>query len=243
MKVDQQGISHASLMLPNRPALEIKKSADSSEQLTRELTQLAEDTYHKSQHQAPDPTYNKSMTIVSNHVLTTAEIEEKALRRNSTAMFNLYMPGGEVSQSVEKMFSQYDNIMAEIKSKQPELVNKDWGISLNQSGELEITGKLNNDEKALILEQLNSNEDFISAAKDFKSSFLAHLDFGTMGWSDYEVNENNFSKVIDLKEILDNSQGEEDFKKAWNKDFSWLELNDNISAQLKRNAEKKLPYF
>ncbi|WP_233078431.1 hypothetical protein [Rheinheimera soli] len=243
MKVNPQDPSQTSLFMSNSPTLAVKKAVHSEEQLNSELARLAEDTYHKSQHQAPDPTYNKSMTIVSNHVLTTPEIEEKALLRNSTAMFNLYMPGGEVSQSVEKMFSQYDEIMAEIKSKQPELVSQDWGISMNQSGELEITGPLSNDEKAFILEQFNANENFISAAKDFRSSFLAHLDFGTMGWSDYDVSESNFSKVFDLKEILDNSQGEEDFKKAWNKDFSWLELNDNISAQLKRNAEKKLPYF
>lgn len=243
MKVHPQDLSQASLMLSNRPTLDVKKAAHSEEPLNSELARLAEDTYHKNHYQEPDPTYNKSMTIVSNHVFTTAEIEEKALLRNSTAMFNLYMPSGEVSQSVEKMFSQYDNIMAEIKSKQPELVGKDWGISLNQSGELEITGKLSSDEKALILEKFNANEDFVSAAKDFRSGFLAHLDFGTMGWSDYDINENNFSKVFDLKEILDNSKGGEDFKKFWNKDFSWLELNDNISAQVKRNAEKKQPYF
>ncbi|WP_300930114.1 hypothetical protein [Rheinheimera sp. 1928-s] len=243
MKVNPQDPNQASLFMSNSPALEVKKAVHSEEQLNSELARLAEDTYHKNQHQEPDPTYNKSMTIVSNHVLTTPEIEKKALLRNSTAMFNLYMPGGEVSQSVEKMFSQYDEIMAEIRSKQPELFSKDWGISMNQSGELEITGQLSNDEKAFILEKLNANEDFVSAAKDFRSSFLAHLDFGTMGWSDYEVNESNFSTVFDLKEILNNSQGGEDFKKAWNKDFSWLELNDNISAQLKRNAEKKLPSF
>lgn len=243
MKVEPQGISQALHIPPNKPALHIKKDTDSSEQLTRELTQLAEDTYHKNQHQEPAPTYHKSMTIVSNHVLTTAEIEEKALLRNSTAMFNLYMPGGEVSQSVERMFSQYDNIMSEIKSKQPELVNKDWAIALNQSGEPEITGKLSHDEKALILETLNANEDFMSAARDFKSGFLAHLKFGSSGWSDYDVNENNFSKVFDLKEMLDHSQGGEEFKKFWNKDFSRLELNNNISAQLKRNAEKIKPLW
>lgn len=243
MNVNPQDPSQASLFMSNSPALEVKKAVHSEDQLNSELALLAEDIYHKNAHQEPDPRYSKSMTIVSNNVLTTPEIEEKALRRNSTAMFNLYMPGGEVSQSVEKMFSQYEKIMDEIKSKQPELVSKDWGISLNQSGEPEITGKLSNDEKAFILETLNDNENFMSAAKDFRSSFLAHLDFGTMGWSDYDVNENNFSKVLDVKEILDNSQGGESFKKAWNKDFSWLELSDNISAQLKRNAEKKVSFI
>ena len=46
-------------------------------------------------------------------------------------------------------------------------------------------------------------------------------------------------QIFDLKEILDNSQGGESFKQAWNKDFSWLELNDNISSQLRRNAERE----
>ncbi|ATG77057.1 hypothetical protein [Pseudoalteromonas sp. 1_2015MBL_MicDiv] len=78
----------------------------------------------------------------------------------------------------------------------------------------------------------------MAAANEFKSSFLEHIDLGVRGWSSYDVNEGNFSKTFDLKEILDNSQGGESFKQAWNKDFSWLELNDNISSQLRRNAIK-----
>ena len=109
---------------------------------------------------------------------------------------------------------------------------------MNKSGELEITGRLSDDEKSLIAEKFNRDAEFVGAAKDFKYSFLKYLDMGVGGWSDYDVNEHNFSKVIDFKELLDNSQGGEDFKKAWNKDFSWLGLGDSVSSQIKRNAEK-----
>lgn len=110
---------------------------------------------------------------------------------------------------------------------------------INQSiGELEVTGSISDKEKSLISEKLNGNGDFVAAANEFKSSFLGHIDLGVRGWSSYDVNEDNFSKIFDLKEILDNSQGGESFKQAWNKDFSWLELNDNISFQLRRKAIK-----
>lgn len=238
MEINAQDTNQASQFIANNPSLEIKKPVNSAEQLNDELGRLADDIYHKNEQQEPEPTYNKSMTITSNNVLSTPEIEQKALKNMQISGGNLYMPGGEVSKSVERMFSLYGTIMAEIATEQPDLADKSWGIAINKSGELEVTGSLSDDEKALIAEKFNGNEDFITAANDFKSSFLKYLDMGAGGWSNFDVNEDNFAKVFDLKELLDNSQGGESFKQAWNKDFSWLELNNNISSQLKRNAEK-----
>lgn len=239
MKVNSNDTNLTPQLISNSSAAKINKSPNNKEQLNNEMERLAKDTYHKDMPKEPEATYDKPMNIKTNNIVSTRETEEKALNNIRLATVNLYMPGGEVSNSVEKMFAQYDNIMAEIAAEQPSLANKDWGISISQSGELEVTGSINDKEKSLISEKLNDNGDFVAAAKEFKSSFLAHIDLGVRGWSSYDVNEDNFSKIFDLKEILDNSQGGTSFKQAWNKDFSWLELNDNISSQLSRNASKR----
>ncbi|MBE0379645.1 hypothetical protein [Pseudoalteromonas prydzensis] len=239
MKVNSNDTNLTPQLISNSSAAKINKSPNNKEQLNNEMERLAKDIYHKDMLKEPEATYDKPMNIKTNNVVSTRETEEKALNNIRLATVNLYMPGGEVSNSVEKMFAQYDNIMAEIAAEQPSLANKDWGISISQSGELEVTGSINDKEKSLISEKLNDNGDFVVAAKEFKSSFLAHIDLGVRGWSSYDVNEDNFSKIFDLKEILDNSQGGTSFKQAWNKDFSWLELNDNISSQLSRNASKR----
>lgn len=239
MKISLQDVNFTSQLISNSPVTEIKKSRNSKEQLTSEMGYLAKDTYHKEQPKEPEPIYNQSMNITTNNVLSTRTTEEKALNNIRLATVNLYMPGGEVSKSVEKMFNQYNSIMADIIAEKPSLANKDWAISISQSGQLDVTGSLSDNEQILIYEKLNDNGDFVAAANEFKSSFLEHIGLGVRGWSSYDVNEDNFSKIFDLKDIMDNSQGGESFKQAWNKDFSWLELHDNISFQLGRNAEKK----
>ncbi|NRQ43137.1 hypothetical protein HRH59_11345 [Rheinheimera sp. YQF-2] len=240
MKVNSSYTDPASKIISNGAAIEVNKPLNSKEQLNSELGRLAADIYHKGEHQEAEPVYNRAMTITITMVGAglTKEAEEQEVTTISRASANLYMPSGEVSKSVEKMFSQYGKIMAEIASELPSLAGKNWGLSINQSGEPEVTGSLSDAEKALIAEKFTSNKDFVAAAKDFKSGYLKYTELSVRGWSNYDVNEENFSKVFDLKEILDNVQGNEAFKKAWGKDFSWLELNDNISAQLSRNAEK-----
>lgn len=238
MEVNSNNTNLASEFISTSSEVKVNKSVNSKEQLSSEVEPLAKDTYHKDQPKEPEATYDKPMTIATNHVLTSRAAEEKALTNIRFATVNLYLPGGEVSQSVEKMFTQYDNIMVEIAAEQPSLANKDWGLSISQSDELEVTGSISDKEKSLISEILNDNGDFVAAANEFKSSFLEHIDLGVRGGSSYDVNEDSFSKIFDLREILNNSQGTESFNQAWNKDFSWLELNDSISAQLRRNATK-----
>ncbi|WP_404340550.1 hypothetical protein [Pseudoalteromonas mariniglutinosa] len=239
MQVNLHNTNSTAQLIANSSDAKVDQTATGKAQLKSEMERLAKDIYHKDQPKEPEAIYDKPMSIKTNNVVSTRETEEKALNNIRLATVNLYMPGGEVSNSVEKMFAQYDDIMAEIAAEQPSLANKDWGISISQSDELEVTGSMNDKEKSLLAEKLNDNGDFVAAAKEFKLSFLEHIDLAVRGWSSYEVNEGNFSKILDLKEILDNSQGGKSFKQAWNKDFSWLEFNDNISAQLSRNASRR----
>lgn len=239
MKVNSQNTSQAYPATSTSRTLEVKQPASSKEQLDTARLKLADDIYHKHEQHERVPTYSQSITMTSNNVFSSPEIEQEALNNIRVATVNLYMPGGEVPKSIEKMFSRYEAIMAEIAAEQPTLTNGDWGIAINESGELKITGQLSDDRKSFIVEKFDTDIAFASAAKDFKSGFLKYLAMDAGGWSEYQVNESNFLTIIDFKELLDNSQGAEDFKQAWGKDFSWLESNKNISSQLERNAVKK----
>jgi len=148
MKVNSNDTNLASQFISNGSEVKVNKPANGKEQLNSEMERLAKDIYHKDQPKEPEPTYNKSMKIITNNVVSTREAEEKALNNIRIATVNLYMPGGEVSNSVEKMFTQYDNIMTEIAAGQPSLANKDWGISISQLGELEVTGSISDKEKS-----------------------------------------------------------------------------------------------
>lgn len=238
MKVNSQDTNPTSQTISNSSAVAIKEPDNSQEQLNSELVKLADDIHHQYSPKEPVPTYNKSMTITTNNVAYTREDEEKSLDNSVLSLGHLYAPGGDVPRAVETMLSPYDAVMAELASEQPALANKGWGISINQSNELEVTGSLSNDEKALIAEKLNSNEELVTAANDFKSSYLKYIDMEVRGWADYDVNEDNFAEVFNFKDMLESSRSDEDFNKHWDYETNWLKLTGNISAQLRSKASK-----
>ncbi|MCK7458833.1 hypothetical protein [Idiomarina aminovorans] len=222
-------------------AAKVTQSENSKDTLQNAVKQLAEDFYQKEDAQDASPIYSRPMNIVSDSHKLTKSVEDTLngyMKELSLATAHLYLPGGNVPKSVEKMFNQYSTIASELVGEQPSLLDKNWGISINQSGELEVSGTLTGDEKTFLEAKLNGNEEFVAAANDFKSNYLKYIDAEYKGWARYDVNADNFSEVFDLKEMVENSQGDEVFQKTWGKDFSWLELNDNISSQLRRHAPK-----
>jgi hypothetical protein len=128
--------------------------------------------------------------------------------------------------------------MSELNEQQPQLANKDWGISITETGELQVTGSLTEDERTLVEQTLNSNDEFVTAANEFKSSYLKYIDMEVRGWARYDVNEENFSQVFDLKDMLDNSKANDEFKNVWGYESNWMSLHDNIAAQLSSKASK-----
>ncbi|OHU86195.1 MULTISPECIES: hypothetical protein [Pseudoalteromonas] len=205
-------------------------------ELSNKLGMLA-DVYHKNSVKDPTPTYDRPLSISSNDEVVTKTVDE-ALDDIALATVHLYTPGGELSQSVERMTKQYEGIMSELNEQHPQLANKDWGISITESGELQVTGSLTEDERTLVEQTLNSNDEFVTAANDFKSSYLKYIDMEVRGWARYDVNEENFSQVFDLKDMLDSSKANDEFKSAWGYESNWMKLHDNISAQLSSKASK-----
>ncbi|WP_440054253.1 hypothetical protein ACSLBF_15465 [Pseudoalteromonas sp. T1lg65] len=193
------------------------------------------DVYHKAPVNSPTATYERPLSISSNDAVVTKTVDE-ALDDIALATVHLYTPGGDLSQSIEQMTKQYERIMSELNEQQPHLANKDWGISIAESGELQVTGSLTEDERTLVEQTLNNNNEFVAAANEFKSSYLKYIDMEVRGWARYDVNEENFSQVFDLKDMLDSSKADDAFKSAWGYENNWMKLHDNISAQLSRKA-------
>ncbi|OHU90198.1 MULTISPECIES: hypothetical protein [Pseudoalteromonas] len=198
---------------------------------------LPTDVYYQDSLQDPKPTYDRPVSISSNEEAVTKSLD-KALDDIALATVHLYTPSGTLSQSVEKMSKQFEGIMSDLHKQLPQLANKDWGIAITESGELHVTGSLTDDERTLVEKALNSNDEFVAAANDFKSSYLKYIDMEVRGWAKYDVNEDNFSQVFDLKDILDSSKSDEHFKKEWGYESNWMKLHDNISHQLSNKASK-----
>ncbi|CAM4124957.1 hypothetical protein [Pseudoalteromonas ostreae] len=219
----------------NSSVVEINTPVNSKEQLKSEMERLAKDIYHKEQFKEPDATYYKPVNKDTNILRPIEEV----MYDIGVATAHLYMPSGDVPNAVEKMLSPYDSVMAELRSEQPSLANKSWGIAINESGELTVTGSLNDDEKAIIAGKLNSNEELVTAVNDFKSNYLKYIKMEPRGWGNYDVNESNFADVFDFREMLESSRSSEEFKATWDYETNWLKLNDNVSAQLRSNASKR----
>ncbi|WP_046004863.1 hypothetical protein [Pseudoalteromonas rubra] len=196
---------------------------------------LIADVYHKNAGKNPAPTYARPVSISSNKAMVTKTVDE-ALNDIALATAHLYTPSGALSQSVERMTKQFDQIMSELNAQQPQLANKHWGISVAESGELQVTGALTDDERTLVEQRLNENDEFVSAANEFKSSYLKYIDMEVRGWAQYDVNAENFSQIFDLKDMLDSSKSEDNFKSAWGYESNWMKLHDNIAQQLSRKA-------
>ncbi|MBQ4852881.1 hypothetical protein [Pseudoalteromonas sp. MMG012] len=208
----------------------------SKAELSNQQEMLA-DVYHKNSVKDPTPTYDRPVSISSSDEVVKKTVDE-ALDDIALATVHLYTPGGDLSQSVERMTKQYENVISELNEQQPQLTNKDWGISITESGELQVTGSLTEDERTLVEQTLNGNDEFVAAANEFKSSYLKYIDMEVRGWAKYDVNEENFSQVFDLKDMLGSSKADDEFKSAWGYESNWMQLHDNISAQLNSKASK-----
>ena len=237
MKIGTQG---SSLILPAASLANKEQAPPQSSKAELSNAQgMPADVYHKNSVKDPKPTYDRPVSISSSDEVVKKTVDE-ALDDIALATVHLYTPGGDLSQSVERMTKQYESVISELNEQQPQLTNKDWGISITESGELQVTGSLTEDERTLVEQTLSGNDEFVAAANEFKSSYLKYTDMEVRGWAKYDVNEENFSQVLDLKDMLESSKADDEFKSAWGYESNWMQLHDNISAQLNSKASKYL---
>ncbi|MCP1338098.1 hypothetical protein NJR55_00700 [Idiomarina sp. M1R2S28] len=238
MKVSGHGAGVLPQVVSNS-TVKVSPSDNGKESLRNATHQLARDVYHKENSRETSPVYSKPINISGDMgTITSTKTLEEYSYESGLAFAHLYTSGGDVHKAAESMFSSYEQFMTELNRERPDLADSYWGISINKSGELEVSGSLSDDDKEFLETRLNENEELVSAAEDFKNNFLKYVSMESGGWGNYEVNDDNFAEIFDLKQMLDSSEGTEEFKYYWGKDFSFLELNENISSQLRSNASK-----
>ncbi|MCP1338096.1 hypothetical protein NJR55_00690 [Idiomarina sp. M1R2S28] len=243
MKVSGQEAGVLPQVVSNSTA-KASPSENGKESLQNATHQLARDVYHKENSREISPVYSKPINISGDMgTITNTKTWEEHSYESGLAWANLYFPGGDVHKAAESMFSPYEQFMAELNQERPDLADSYWGISINKSGELKVSGSLSDADKEFLETRLNENEELVSSAQDFKDNFLKYISMESLGWGKYDANESNFDDIFDLKQMLENSRADEDYKRIWGKslenpELSYLELNDSISRQLRSNARK-----
>ncbi|KZN50881.1 hypothetical protein [Pseudoalteromonas luteoviolacea] len=149
----------------------------------------------------------------------------------------------ETPAAANRIAEEYEKVSADLYEQNPRLKNKSWGFTVDETGKLVATGHLNQADKQLVEEALNSNEELVSAAKDFKTSFLEGLEIerGSAGtsqyWGKYDVNEGNFAQIIDFKEMIEQGSNDEIEREKRGYLLNKWEWTINISDQLQARAE------
>ena len=94
-----------------------------------------------------------------------------------------------------------DQFIEKLSDEFPDLAGKKWGFSVKSDGNLVVTGQLSEQEEAKLTELLNENE--------FSELLIKGMEIdrgpnkATQGLGKYDLNADNFSDVIDLREYLD----------------------------------------
>ncbi len=209
--------------------VEEKKLTDKEFQ-TLAHSAISSDVYHKSTPE-DDPTYNRPMVITSHR--SELELQRKMAEK---------IDNGEMAVKLFSISDDINDLVSQLEQSQPSLANKDWGFSVNEENKLVATGNISENEKLAIETAFNSNEKVVRVAKQIPDIFLEgqEYDRGYDGkgdsWGKYDVTRENFSEVIDLKALLDDSYFGDHKEKGYLHVFNF---GDGLRAQLANNADVK----
>lgn len=179
-----------------KPAPEPVSSAPATVQVAESPIAPAA-VYHPSVTDGPEhrPTYEGS-------VLEVWAFDSVAYEKADREMWDLWTGG--FGDALGRMRYGYENALAKLP---PELAAKDWGFSIRNQQLVIVAGDdpLSDQEVATLKKALSELD---VAAQEFAASVVHYLelDRGTDGVSKglgrFDVSQNNFDKVIDLRELL-----------------------------------------
>lgn len=142
-----------------------------------------------------------------------------------------------------------DQFIEKSSKEAPDLVNSNWGFSINSDGNLSVIGKLNKNDKTNLNRLLNESGELQKLSRDFSGLLIKTLELdrgpakrsSTIG--KFDLTAENFSEIIDLKNYLDSPfQGGSTSYLADKNDVKSLYLNQsilNLGEQLASKAEIK----
>ncbi len=194
---------------------------------------LAEDVYHKGEHVPKDSnTYNKPLNIAVEYT-QTPELEAKTVE----TLYN------KLPSNLSLIRPEFKKLQSEIENKIPALQDKRWSYTVDGSGKLIATGKLNDQERDVIESALNKDQGFVALNQSIPDllSEGVQLDRTFYGrsrnWGKYEVTKENFKDIIDMKSLLQSTETQNS-DKSFNK-VDFFSYTQNLAGQLARKAEVK----
>lgn len=233
----------------NNPLLDdIKANVPSTQELnsTQQLRSATSQNMHSKEafRATSDDGKLEVLTYTSNGKLNLPsryEEHRELIERVANSTSKLYLH--DTPAAAEEIANEYDNVMAQITKQHPELQESNWGFSINSLGKLVTTGNLSEQQRQAVEETLNSNDELVRAAQNFKTSFLEGLEAerGQSGasqyWGKYNVNDENFSQVIDFKEMITQSLNDNKNRESTGYMINKAQWTLNISEQLRTNAD------
>ncbi|MBQ4861543.1 hypothetical protein J8L98_07555 [Pseudoalteromonas sp. MMG013] len=200
------------------------------------------DVYHKENDQQPPSTYRRP--VIVGKAQTLIEEPEQTSARLNEAYSQLYF-NGDMFKAADKLADQYNQFMHELASDAPQLAEKDWGFSVNESGAIAVSGQLSEDEVSYLEEKLNANKTLVQFANEVKDSFLkfTELERGpsknatSQYWGKYDVNEKNFSDLVDMRSLMEEQKSFEQSNYSIGENLNLFGFIDNMGAQLSAKAQ------
>lgn len=197
---------------------------------------FANDIYHKDEHIPKNQsTYNRSLSITAHK-----SESELLVKMEQTIDF------GELPKKLNQLRPKYENFMNNLQVSSPSLAQKEWGFSIDSNDKLVVSGNLTEDEKNYLESKLNADEDIVNLAKEIPDILIKgqEYDRGYDGkgkyWGKYDVTQENFKDIVDIKGLLDSSYGPN--SKAFDDGFDVMSYQDNLRSQLASKAEVKYAY-
>jgi len=197
---------------------------------------LARDIYHDSEHIPSDQnTYDKPLSI-SAHKSESALID----KMTNTITF------GELPMKLAQIRPEYESFMHDLELSSPALAQKNWGFSIDNNDKLVVSGNITEDEKSYLEGKLNANETIVALAKELPDILIKgqEYDRGYDGkgkyWGKYDVTQENFKDIVDVKALLDSSYGL--MAKAFDNGFDTFSYQDELRSQLASKADAKYAY-
>ncbi|MBD1583248.1 hypothetical protein [Pseudoalteromonas sp. S16_S37] len=235
MKIGNPAINQAQLNTTTQVS-------DSKKPISDELNIAAQ-----QQHAQSD--MNDDPALVNNQNLHDIEITSVSVyepERFAKVSQTLYF--GELPSLFRDMQSHYQDFMSELQKSDPELAKLEWGFSVDEGGQLVVSGPISDENKAFLEEKLNENTELVQLAKQIPDVMMKGLayDRGADGkanaWGKYDVNTENLKDILDFREVLDSTYTEQDDISYFKGNFNTFEFAENVASQLKRKAEVKFSY-
>ena len=202
----------------------------------QQLQKFANDIYHKDEHTPQSQsTYDRPLSITAHK-----SESELLVKMEQTIDF------GELPKKLNQLRPKYESFMNELELSSPSLAKKDWFFSVDSNDKLVVSGNINDDEKNYLEEKLNADKGIVNLAKELPDILIKgqEYDRGYDGkgkyWGKYDVTQENFKDIVDIKGLLDSSYGPN--AKAFDGGFDVMSYQNDLRNQLASKAEVKYSY-